>query len=67
MQIELSVNKHPSGRHTLTERTQMDIAKKDCRGDLFGNMDAGSFYKAVATKLHMLHQAGHDVTYKDVA
>ena len=67
MQIELNVNKHPSGRYTLTERKQMDIVPMDCEGDLFGNMDAGSFYKAVAAKLHMLHQDGHEVIYNDAA
>jgi hypothetical protein len=67
MQIELNVKKHPSGRHTLTERTQLDMTPKDCAGDLFGNMNAGSFYRAVATKLHTLYQAGHEVTYKDAA
>ena len=65
MQIELKVDQHPSGRLTLTERTQLDMVPKDCDGPLFGNADAGAFYKAVATKLHMLHKAGHDVTYED--
>jgi len=65
MQIEYKVNKHPSGRHTLTERTQMDMTPKDCGGDLFGNMDAGSFYKAVAARLYEAHVAGHEITYTD--
>lgn len=65
MQIELKVSAHPSGRLTLTERTQMDMMPHDCGGPLFANDDAGAFYKAVAAKLHMLHKAGHDVTYED--
>lgn len=67
MQIDLKVSKHPSGRLTLTERTQLDIMPHDCDGPLFGNTDAGAFYKAVALKLHSLHKAGHDVTYEDNA
>lgn len=65
MQIEVKVNKHPSGRHTLTERAQVEMTPRDGVGELFGNADAGSFYRAVAQRLSVLHHEGHILTYHD--
>jgi hypothetical protein len=65
MQITLKVRRHPGGRHTLTEQTQLEMTAKDCKGLLFANDDAGSFYRAVAARLHELHTQDNDVIYVD--
>lgn len=65
MLIDLKVMRHPSGRLTLTKKEEGDKFPEDCKGELFGNMDAGSFYRAVAQELHVLNRAGHNVTYSD--
>lgn len=68
MQIHLKVSKHQSGRHTLMVRTQIEMQFSDCQEPgLFGNTDAGSFYRAVAAKLHALHQADNEVIYQDAS
>ena len=66
MEIDLKVSKHPSGRLTLTKREQTEMLPSDCDGDLFSNSDAGSFYRAVARMVHILHREGHNVQYEDV-
>lgn len=63
--VELIVNKHPSGRYTLTEKTEANKLPQDCAGDLFGNDNAGSFYRAVAKKLYELSRSGCSVVYTD--
>ncbi|MFC1337318.1 MAG: hypothetical protein G8D89_20915 [gamma proteobacterium symbiont of Clathrolucina costata] len=65
MKVELKVNKHPSGRYTLTEKTESENMPHDCKGDLLGNLDAGSFYRAVANKLYELSRSGDLVVYID--
>jgi hypothetical protein len=65
MQFTLKVHRHPSGRHTLTEQTQLEMTEQDCKGDLFGNLDAGEFYRAVAMRLNELHNQDHVVNYID--
>lgn len=66
MQIELKVDTHPSDRLTLKRRNQNDMQFKDYpAGPLFGNTDAGVFYRAVAQELALLNAQGHVVTYTD--
>lgn len=67
MRIDLVVNQHPSGRLTLTEQTLADRLPRDCAGDLFGNADPGSFYRATAQRIAELQGPGVEVTYKDIA
>lgn len=68
MQIDLQVKKGGNGRLTLTQRTQLEMMPSDIQEPfLFGNEDHASFYRAVALKLDALHQAGHNVLYKDVS
>jgi hypothetical protein len=64
-QINLKVSFHPSGRYTLMKKDEGDSRWRDCRGLLFGNSSAGSFYRAVAQFLHELQHQGHKVTYQD--
>lgn len=68
MQIELKVDGHPSGRMTLKRRNQNDMGFQDYPpgGPLFGNDDAGKFYRAVAQELANLTSQGHDVQYHDI-
>lgn len=68
MDIKLKFKKNPNGRAlTLTQKTPNDSMPVDCRDEfLFSNPDAGSFYRAVARKLHILHCEGHNVEYEDV-
>lgn len=65
MQVELKVRFHPSGRYTLMERSENEIQPRDCTGPLFGNDDAGTFYKAVALKLAQHVARGDEVSYAD--
>lgn len=65
MRIELKVCKHPSGRYTLTEKSPGEQLPRDCTGNLFGNTDAGTFYKAVAAKIANLSENGFAVKYSD--
>lgn len=67
MQFELKVNLHTgSGRYTLSEKTEQQSLPVDCKGKLFGNTDAASFYKAVAQHIADLSESGHVVKYMDV-
>ena len=61
MQITLKVRKNDSGRYTLMEQAEGERMPRDCDGDLFMNLDAGSFYRAVASKLHQAHFNGDEV------
>ncbi len=61
------VERHPSGRHTLTAQDDGDKNKRDLRGDLFGNMDAASFYRAVALELAEAAKANIAFEYRDTA
>lgn len=54
-----------SGRYTLTERTQDETMYRDCEGELFGNREAGSFYRAVAQRMANKNAEGHTVVYQD--
>lgn len=66
MQIELKVNLHAgSGRYTLSEKTEQQSMPVDSKGNLFGNTDAVSFYKAVAQRIADLSAAGHVVKFLD--
>lgn len=65
MQIEFKVDHHPSGRFTLKMREQNSMTFSDCKGQLFGNADAGAFYKAVAQKLYEHHSKGDEIVYHD--
>lgn len=66
MQIFLKVAHHPSGRHTLIQRTQTEMSFSDIQEPaLLGNEDAGTFYKAVAARLARLQAEGHEVGYED--
>jgi len=66
MQIELKVNFHAgSGRYTLSEKTEQQSMPVDCKGMLFGNTDAVSFYKAVARRIADLSDSGQIVKYQD--
>ena len=67
MHIILKVTKHPSGRHTLSEKKQGASTFADCKGDLLGNTDAASFYKAVAQYMAGVNMAGHSVVFQDCA
>ncbi|WP_165495700.1 hypothetical protein [Marinobacter halodurans] len=67
MRVNLTVNHHPSGRLTLKEQTPADRQPRDCDGDLFGNMDPASFYRAVAQRIADLQGPGVEVLYKDSA
>lgn len=66
MQVELKVRIHESGRHTLMEKNENENTPRDSAGPLFGNLDKGEFYKAVASRLAELHSEGHDIIYTDV-
>jgi len=66
MKIELKVSQHPGGRLTLTEKTQNQRMPSDCMGALLANDDAGSFYRAVAEKIYLLHSQGCEIVYMDV-
>lgn len=65
MHIEFVVAKHPSGNLTLTRRQEGHSHATDCSGALFGNGDAGSFYRAVAALLAETHREGSTFTYRD--
>lgn len=65
--VNLKVVYHPSGRYTLMKKNEGDARWRDCRGDLLANLNAGTFYRAVAQLLHELHQQGSKVAYQDVA
>ncbi len=62
--IELVVDYHPSGRRTLKER-EGSGRYRDLAGDLFGNENPASFYRAVAQLLAERQQAGQHVIFRD--
>jgi hypothetical protein len=66
MQIQLKVTHHGSGRYTLMRRDQNEISFSDVQDvGLFGNEDAGGFYKRVAALLGRLSAEGHVIDYDD--
>jgi hypothetical protein len=58
--IVLRVNRHPSGRHTLTESVDGHVPS-DLRGPLFGNMDKAEFDRAKEEMAAELRREGHHV------
>lgn len=61
--IELVVDYHPSGRRTLKEGGRGMF--RDLPGPLQANLDAGSFYRAVAVEIAARHTRGQQVIYRD--
>ena len=60
--IELKINKHPSGRHTLMQRDAGGSTYHDLHGELFGNLDADKFRVAVDAYIVKLTAEGHFAT-----
>jgi hypothetical protein len=63
---ELRVDFHPSGRRTLKSRNGRGVFA-DLGGDLFGNDDAASFYRAVAGELARRASQSEPFDYVDPA
>jgi hypothetical protein len=66
-ETKLKVSWHGSGRYTLQRRDPGERVYKDQSGALFGNTDAGSFYRAVARLLAALAREGVPFVYQDTA
>lgn len=66
--VSFKVDYHAgTGRRTLKTRARGETNYRDCDGPLFGNSDAGVFYRAVAALLSEHHSAGGCVEYIDTA
>jgi hypothetical protein len=66
--MELVVSYHQSGRYTLIQKSGKAHAEDgDGDGPLFGNLDKGEFYRAVAQRLADRVKEGWSVTYKDTS
>jgi hypothetical protein len=63
-ELLLRVSFHPSGRFTLVERSG-GPAEDVQTGDLLGNDDEASFYRAVAQHLALRASEGWKVRYED--
>ncbi|MGO7997850.1 hypothetical protein ACC734_36095 [Rhizobium ruizarguesonis] len=63
--IELVVDRHPSGRHTLKEREEGKGMYRDLDGHLLANMDEAEFYRAVAREIANRQEAGQHVIYRN--
>jgi hypothetical protein len=67
MNVSFKVDYHNGGRRTLKTKTGEDITWRDCKGPLFGNDDAGAFYRAVAQLLYEHHTNGDEIDYRDTS
>ena len=61
----LKVSIHPSGRHTLMEKTPKERMYQDLKGPLLANLHPVKFYRAVAVYLAKLAAAGVLFCYED--
>ena len=64
--IQLVVDRHPGGNHTLKCRSSQAEMFVDCEGDLFCNNNKEIFYRMVARQIAALSQQGFQVFYEDV-
>ncbi|MCY3788911.1 MAG: hypothetical protein OXH63_08995 [Gemmatimonadetes bacterium] len=65
--VELKIDHHPSGRHTLKKRVSGQQMYQDCSGSpgLFGNVDKLEFLKAYCSKVKKHMEDGSRVILHD--